>query len=176
MIPNKRRSKKRKKRVVAGIFLILVVITIIMAIVIVQNGLAESSFHIKEGLQNLEPKAEKLGLIEGLISKKSKDNNFSYSINTKIDFKSSGSEGEILLTNPIRNKYLMALEIVLEADERVVFRSGYLMPGQILKKASLQFVLERGEYRAFAHIWAIDPDSLLLLELFEEPIVITIEN
>jgi hypothetical protein len=37
-------------------------------------------------------------------------------------------------------------------------------------------LVAHGIYRASAHIWAIDAESLELLDLFEEPIELIIKN
>lgn len=168
-------KSEKKKRLKLGLLVLM-----ILMLAIFVAGIIFSYYNTSAPTEALfygsEERADKIGFFQSVFASKISENTFSYKINTKITFPAWNKPGEILLQNPSVNQHLMALEIVLNNDDQVIFRSGYLKPGYQLKSAPLDTLLSPGNYQATAHIWAIQADSLDLLDLFEEPIEIIVVN
>jgi hypothetical protein len=171
---NLRKVKRKKSRWVGLIVLFAIMSSILLAgVLLVRNSEQERP---KDTLVDLDSRATNISIFQSFFAAQNTKDQFSYKLNSIIEFMTWDQEGVISLQNPSGNQHLMALEIVLEDNNQVVFRSGYLKPGQQIKKASLDILVAQGIYRASAHIWAIDAESLELLDLFEEPIELIIKN
>ncbi|MEG1773409.1 MAG: hypothetical protein RR320_01000 [Oscillospiraceae bacterium] len=98
---------------------------------------------------------------------------FSYQINGAPTFRIGGT-GDLLIENPAANRYLMAVELVLDSSDEVVLRTGYLKPGQTLKSVPLDTPLAAGTYAVTACFCAVAPGTLELLGILEQPITLTV--
>ena len=171
---NSRKVKRKNSKWVGLIVLLTIMSTILVAgVLLLKNSEQEQQDNT---LANQDLRAKNIGIFQSFLSPQNTKDQFSYKINSAIEFPTWNQEGDISLQNPSGNHHLMALEIVLEENNQVIFRSGYLRPGQQIKKAPLDVKLTQGTYRASAHIWAIDAVSLDLLDLFEEPLEINIKE
>lgn len=115
----------------------------------------------------------------GWFSKTEKQNSpdqFSFEIKKELIFSAASAEAVLLLKNPSQNQYLMVLELVLEDTGEVVLRTGSILPGQMIKKAALDEKLSAGNYKAIAHICAVDAQSGTLVGVLEQPITIVVKS
>lgn len=76
-------------------------------------------------------------------------------INAYPTFDSGTSQGSLLIANNIKNRYNMIVKIVMD-DERVVYTSPKIEPGQKIDKDNLDVNLVKGEYKAIAYFSAYD--------------------
>ena len=123
----------------------------------------------------LDSRAETVSLgLEGISGVLNSKDDFSFEINSKIIFKDCGSYGKILLKNPLKNRYLMQADIIIDGD--VFLSTGNIAPGQIIKKAKPDIKISVGEYEAVAYISAIDPNSGAKLDTVKQNISVIIKN
>ena len=74
-----------------------------------------------------------------------------FSINATPYFESGSGEGNLMIENPAYNGNRFTVEIRLKEDDRLVYKSGYLDPGQYIDKVPLDEALPAGEYPAVAY-------------------------
>lgn len=121
-----------------------------------------------------DPKAES-GPLPGFEDKEktSPDNVLGYRLNEKPYFATGEKEGEVLIENVKGNYYLMQVEYVY-GDSVVVYETGYLKPGEHIKNALLSSNMGEGRHDAVAVIYAIDPETMDIVDVVEHPITISI--
>ena len=97
--------------------------------------------------------------IKEILQRKADESTFSFEINSRPVFKSGGSEGNLRIANPPYNKYLITVEIKLDDNNKIVFKSGEILPNHYIEYAKLNRKLKAGEYNATATINAYDTES-----------------
>lgn len=80
-------------------------------------------------------------------------------LNSRIAFADGESEGEFNIINSESNALSMSVEITLEDTGEVIYESGLIPPNHYIDNDKLTKVLEKGEYKATAHVKLIDPDN-----------------
>ena len=95
------RKLKRKNSKWAGLFVLLAILSTILiaGVLLLKNSEREQP---AESLENLDSRANNIGIIESLLSPKNTKDEFSYEINSTIDFLTWDQEGDISLKNPDR--------------------------------------------------------------------------
>ena len=83
--------------------------------------------------------------IKEVLQRKADESTFSFEINSRPIFKNGESEGNIRIANPPYNK--------------IVFKSGEILPNHYIEYAKLNRKLKAGEYNATATINAYDTES-----------------
>ncbi len=73
-----------------------------------------------------------------------------FSINATPVFESGSAEGNLLIENPEINNNRFTVEITRLDTNEVVYKSGYLDPGQYIETAKLNTVLPKGTYKCVA--------------------------
>ncbi len=177
-----RRERKRGNRII-GILLILIflcmgAVAVLLASrfspdVTAKSALASADFSHAADLDTRAVKA-----VAGLFTKNKKQNppdQFSYEIKKELVFSTASKEAALLLKNPPQNQYLMVLKLVLEDSGEVVLHTGSLLPGQMIKKAALDEALAAGDYKAIAHICAVDVQSGALVGTLEQPVTVVVK-
>jgi|GEM_PF-2461338 len=101
---------------------------------------------------------------------------FTYTISKKAEVLAASKTAALQIANPIENRYLMAVEITLAGDDRVLFRSGYLKPNQRLESVTFDELPAAGTYEAVAYFCAVDFDTQDLLGILEQPITLTVKG
>ncbi|HAN44869.1 MAG TPA: hypothetical protein DCP97_05695 [Ruminococcaceae bacterium] len=99
-----------------------------------------------------------------------------FSIKSNLVFKDAQTPAQLAFENPAQNSCLLATEITLAEDDRVLYRSKYIKPFQYIDTIKLDETLPKGEYKAIAYIAAVDKDTLNVIDVFEQPITIVFEN
>ena len=97
--------------------------------------------------------------IKEILQRKADESTFSFEINSRPIFKNGESEGNIRMANPPYNKYLITVEIKLDDNNKIVFKSGEILPNHYIEYAKLNRKLKAGEYNATATINAYDTES-----------------
>lgn len=97
--------------------------------------------------------------IKEMLQRKADESTFSFEINSRPVFKSGGSEGNLRIANPPYNKYLITVEIKLDDNNKIVFKSGEILPNHYIEYAKLNRKLKAGEHNATATINAYDTES-----------------
>ena len=83
--------------------------------------------------------------------------------------------GNLSIENPPENQYLMQVELELTDTGEVIYKTGYLKPGQYIASAKLDDTqLGDGVYPTTVWIYAIDMDTLDPVGLLEEHITLYI--
>lgn len=98
---------------------------------------------------------------------------FSYRINCAPLLNSGENLGSIMLENSKANSYHMAAEILVEGDA-LVYRSGIIPPGYYIAADMLDTKLPDGVYEGKVVISVIDPESLAVIDAFEESLTLTV--
>lgn len=91
------------------------------------------------------------------------DGAFPYSINAKIYYPSADTKGNVLISNPDTNKYLLSVDIILPDTKVSLYYTGIISPGTSIDSAKLSAVgqkLADGVYECTAEISAIDPETM----------------
>ncbi len=94
--------------------------------------------------------------IKEMLQRKADDSTFSFEINSRPVFKNGKSEGNLRIANPPYNKYGISVEIKLDSNGKIVFKSGKISPNHYIENAKLTKKLKAGEYDATATINAYD--------------------
>lgn len=97
--------------------------------------------------------------IKEILQRKADESTFSFEINSRPIFKNGESEGNIRIANPPYNKYLITVEIKLDDNNKIVFKSGEILPNHYIEYAKLNRKLKAGEHNATATINAYDTES-----------------
>ena len=97
--------------------------------------------------------------IKEILQRKADESTFSFEINSRPIFKNGESEGNIRIANPPYNKYLITVEIKLDDNNNIVFKSGEILPNHYIEYAKLNRKLKAGEHNATATINAYDTES-----------------
>lgn len=121
-------------------------------------------------VEDLDPTA-KMGTPPGVSKDGGKPGNdaFSYRVEHTITIDEQETASNFLLQNLSYNDYLVVLEIA--QDDAVLYQSKYIAPGQYLDSVALKNTANPDK-PATAYIYLVDPDTLELVETFEEPITI----
>lgn len=80
-------------------------------------------------------------------------------INLYPEFEYEGAEGDIGIVNPAVNVFPIAVDIVLDETQEVIYSSGAIFPNEQITSARLDFALPAGSHAATAVFNAYDPDS-----------------
>ena len=148
---------KSKKYIILAI--LLVILLIVLGWIFIVNK-RQSQANIKGGIlqEGIIPGYTEEQIKE-MLQRKADESTFSFEINTRPIFKNGESEGNIRIANPPYNKYLITVEIKLDDNNKIVFKSGEILPNHYIEYAKLNRKLKAGEYNATATINAYDTES-----------------
>ena len=140
------------------LIIILVIITIISAVFLINNN--KNKVNVSGGIlqEGIIPGYTEEQIKE-ILQRKADESTFSFEINSRPIFKNGESEGNIRIANPPYNKYLITVEIKLDDNNKIVFKSGEILPNHYIEYAKLNRKLKAGEYNATATINAYDTES-----------------
>lgn len=79
------------------------------------------------------------------------------------------------MQNPAFNEYLMVVELTADGDESVLYRSQYIAPNQYISKVDLREPLAPGEHEGTVYLSAVDPKTLDVVGVLENPILIKVK-
>lgn len=132
---------------------------------------------IFENIENRDSRAKKdnsslLSYLTALLP----EDEFSYSIKNELVFESGEEAGEILLSNPAENRYLLALVLKLDSTGETILMTGYLLPGETITDISFDKALPKGEYTITANICAVSPKSYELVGIFTKELKLKVNK
>lgn len=99
---------------------------------------------------------------------------FGYRIETEPVFSQKG-KGNIEIVNPQSNRYLLVLELCKKGDPALLYQSQYIAPNQYIEEITLEEPLEPGTHEAVAYLNLVDPKTMQVADIFEQPLVITVK-
>lgn len=99
---------------------------------------------------------------------------FFYRLNAEPYFPSGGKAGTVKIENPKENTLLMMVEYQLSQTGEVIYRSGYLSPGNHIDQAPLSVELGDGKYDVIAHIYALNPEDQAVIADYQAEVVLTV--
>lgn len=140
------------------LIIILVIITIISVMFLINNN--KNKVNVSGGIlqEGIIPGYTEEQIKE-ILQRKADESSFSFEINSRPIFKDGKSEGNLRIANPPYNKYLITVEIKLDDNNKIVFKSGEILPNHYIEYAKLNRKLKAGEYNATATINAYDTES-----------------
>lgn len=97
--------------------------------------------------------------IQELMQKKVDESMLAISINSSPEFEDGKSNGSLRIENSATNLYNMKVRIVKNDDEKEIYRSDAIKPGQVIKEDKLDVALAKGSYECTATFEAYDADS-----------------
>lgn len=178
-----RRERKRGNRVIGVLLILIFFCAGAISVIWFSRVAPDQAFNTEyttddfSTVTDLDARAVKAS--SAWFSKTEKQNSpdqFSFEIKKELIFSAASAETALLLKNPSHNQYLMVLELVLEDSGEVVLRTGSILPGQMIKKAALDEKLSAGNYKAIAHICAVDAQSSALVGVIKQPITIVVKS
>ena len=141
------------------ILILLLILIIPLSIIFITNS-KNNKVNISGGiLQEGEIPGYTEEQIKEILQRKADESTFSFEINSRPIFKNGESEGNIRIANPPYNKYLITVEIKLDDNNKIVFKSGEILPNHYIEYAKLNRKLKAGEHNATATINAYDTES-----------------
>ena len=171
------RRERKGSNTIIGILLILIVLVVLVSLYILytQSKAVETIAPVQ--LENMDARAAPVKKkIFSLPASKNAPTEFSYSIQQRIKLSDAADEAQLSIENPVKNLHLMVVEIVLEPQGEVIFRSGFIPPGYQITSATLDAPVSAGEYVATAIFYAIDTQSLDILGMLEQSIEIIMKK
>ena len=87
------------------------------------------------------------------------ESNFRMQVNTRIEFDTPTSVGDIGIINPPQNTFPIAVDFILDETGEYIFASGAIHPNQFISQASLDTELPIGVHPATAIFNVFDPDT-----------------
>lgn len=82
-----------------------------------------------------------------------------FTINTNPVFERGGSEGNLMLENPVNNAKLLVVELYLDETEELIYKTKALPAGSYIENDRLDKLLEPGDYPATAYFKAYREDD-----------------
>ena len=103
------------------------------------------------------------------------EDTLSFRLDTSPEFEKGGKNGGLYLENPRENRYDLQADIELD-DGTVVYSSPVLEPDSHIDTVDLDEELEDGTYPAQARLFAVDPESGVIVGYVLQPIELRIGN
>lgn len=97
--------------------------------------------------------------LQELMDKKVDESMLAISINSSPEFEDGKSKGTLRIENSASNRYNMKVSIKTNADEKEIYYSDAIKPGQVIKEDKLDVELAKGEYDCTATFEAYDTKS-----------------
>lgn len=140
--------------------IIVCLIVIILATILIVFNNKKSNVNVMGGIlqEGIIPGYSEEEIKE-ILQRRADESSFSFEINSRPIFKDGKSEGNLRIANPPYNKYLITVEIKLDDNNKIVFKSGEILPNHYIEYAKLNRKLKAGEYNATATINAYDTES-----------------
>lgn len=168
------RRKRRTGNRIIGVLIFLILLTI-GAIAVVWGSRQAQPASVPAVIEDIDFRAKELEMsFWKRIRPQNAAGTFSYGIREMPSF--TPDSGTLYIENPAQNTCLMAVELVREGEDEVIFRSGLLAPNQAIENAALDEMIPAGKYPVTALIYAIDPSSGDILGILEENITITVRS
>ena len=172
------RQRSRPHTALVLVLSILCAILIALGLFLFLRNLNGSSGEVKSAflVEGLDPAAQ-TGTPPGAPwnEKSPGENLFGYRVSSTVTFQSDGTGGGLNVQNPAFNEYLMVVELTADGDESVLYRSQYIAPNQYISKVDLREPLAPGEHEGTVYLSAVDPKTLDVVGVLENPILIKVK-
>lgn len=97
--------------------------------------------------------------IQELMNNKVDESMLAISINSTPVFKNGKSKGTLRIENAANNNYNMKVRIVIDSEEKEIYYSDAIKPGQVIREDQLDVELAKGTYACTATFEAYDEDN-----------------
>lgn len=97
--------------------------------------------------------------IQELLDKKLSESMLAISINSTPVFEDGKGKGSLRIENAANNNYNMRVRIVIDNEQKQIYYSDGIRPGQMIREDYLDEVLDRGTYACTATFEAYDEDG-----------------
>lgn len=97
--------------------------------------------------------------IQELMNQKVDESMLAISINSTPVFEDGNSKGTLRIENAANNNYNMKVRIVIDNEEKEIYYSDAIKPGQIIREDHLDEILPKGTYACTATFEAYDEDN-----------------
>lgn len=147
--PGEEAAKKRKRRLPAAICaacLLVAAVGVFLALRDPGDSLEldeNATIGLLPGIDVAQRQAELQQLLD--------ESMIAFSINTNPVFERGGSEGNLMLENPVNNAKLIVVELYLDETEELIYQTKALPAGSYIENARLDKLLEPGDYPATAY-------------------------
>jgi hypothetical protein len=108
---------------------------------------------------NLLPDSRHADEIAELAQQVADESRFRMMVNTRIEFETPTSHGDIGIVNPAQNIFPIAVDFILDETEEIIFASGAIWPNEFISQAPLDVSLPNGVYEATALFNVYDPET-----------------
>lgn len=139
------KEKKLKKRI--GIILIL---TVILGVFLGWTLLHESGFRFDDAAEDGSLDGMSEQEIKDMLNDKVNESMLSISINANPMFKTGDSTGSLRIENPPGNNYNIRVKIIRDDNQKEIYYSDGIRPGQMIKEDRLDETLKKGKYACTA--------------------------
>lgn len=147
-------EKKRNKWI--GIILILIVLA---GAGIGWALLQDDGFHFDEAAEDGSLDGMSEQEIKDMLKDKVDKSMLSISINANPVFENGKSKGTLRIENPPGNNYNIRVRIVKDEDQKEIYYSEGIRPGQVIKEDHLDETLKKGSYACTAIFEAYDTET-----------------
>ena len=97
--------------------------------------------------------------IQELMNDKVDKSMLAISINSTLVFEDGKGKGSLRIENAANNNYNMRVRIVIDNEQKQIYYSDGIRPGQMIREDYLDEVLDRGTYACTATFEAYDEDG-----------------
>lgn len=140
----------------------LVVCVILLVIVLLGFGclyMSTKNFRFDSAAEDGSLDGLSAAEIQELMEKKVDESMLAISINSSPEFEDGKSKGTLRIENSATNRYNMKVRIITDSDEKEIYYSDAIKPGQVIKEDVLDVTLAKGEYPCTATFEAYDTEN-----------------
>ena len=148
--------KEKKQMKWSGIILILIVLA---GGVLGWAFLHDNGFHFDQAAEDGSLDGMSEQEIKDMLNDKVDKSMLSISINANPVFENGKSKGSLRIENSPGNNYNIRVRIVKDEDQKEIYYSEGIKPGQVIKEDHLDETLKKGNYACTAIFEAYDTET-----------------
>ena len=151
---NNEKRHKRFKRMLVGIVLLFLLLGGLLWFL-----LTSDSFKFDSAAEDGSLDGMSQAQLEELMQQKVDESMLSISINSSPEFANGSSKGTLRIENSASNRYNIRVKIVQDDNDKVIYYSDAIRPGQMIKEDKLDVKLAKGSYECKASFEAYDTET-----------------